>query len=218
MGKGFIFDLDGTILDTRDDIGNACNKALEAFGYPTHPLEEYQQMVGNGFIVLIMRALPKGESERLSEESFNAIFTAAKKAYASHMTLHTLPYKNIPETLQALAKRGSPLSVLSNKPEELTQKLIAHYFPSVPFALVLGGRDDKPLKPDPTRAKELLSTLGLNPHDTYFVGDSQVDMLTAKNAGMIPVGVSWGFRGPEEVEAHGAVHILRSATDLLSLP
>ncbi|MBO4369634.1 MAG: HAD family hydrolase [Desulfovibrio sp.] len=217
MSRGFIFDLDGTTLNTLDDLGNACNLALTAFGYPTHPLPAYKQMVGNGFVLLIMRSLPCGEAESMEKKQFQAILEYAKKAYSQHMMERTRPYEGMTETLEYLADNGALLAVLSNKPEPMTQKLIEHYYPIIPFVRVYGGREDMPLKPDPTRALSILNDFTLAPANVFFVGDSQVDMLTAKNAGMRACGVTWGFRGEEELRVNGADTIAKTPQDLCDL-
>ncbi|MBQ7609245.1 MAG: HAD family hydrolase [Desulfovibrionaceae bacterium] len=217
MPKALIFDLDGTILNTLDDIGNACNFALRHFGYPPHPLKAYEQMVGNGFIVLVMRALPQGLAESMPQEDFTNILNVAKNHYAEHMCERTEPYGDLPSVLKTLADASIRLCVLSNKPEPMTQALVAHYYPNVPFFRVLGGRPDFPLKPDPSRLLSLLDELGLSPADTLFVGDSNVDMQTAHAAGMEAIGVAWGFRGARELLNHGASKLIESPAELLTL-
>ena len=217
MSKALVFDLDGTVLNTLDDIGNACNMALKKYEYPTHPLKAYEQMVGNGFIVLMIRALPQGEYESLSPESFNAILTYAQHYYAEHMCERTEPYLGIVDALNSLSKKEAILAVLSNKPEPMTQKLISHYFPHIPFAQVLGGRKDLPLKPDPTRVLTMLDELKCDPNQSMFIGDSNVDMETAKAARMIPIGVSWGFRGATELHKYGAQKLLQDPLEIADL-
>ena len=217
MSKALIFDLDGTVLNTLDDIGNACNVALKNYGYPIHNLKSYEQMVGNGFMVLMIRALPEGEYERLTEESFDNILSFAKNYYAEHMCERTEPYKGIVESLTILSKKEVILAVLSNKPEYMTKKLIAHYFPNIPFAQVLGGRKDLPLKPDPTRALTMLKEYDCDPTQSMFIGDSNVDMETAKAANMLPIGVAWGFRGAKELKKYGAVKLLQDPLEIADL-
>ena len=217
MSHAFVFDLDGTTLNTLNDIGSACNHALQKYGYPTHPLSAYTQMVGNGFIMLVIRALPKGEYERLSEPAFTAILEEAKTRYAEHMCEETKPYPGISEALRTLARKGHILCVLSNKPEPLTQRLIQHYFPEIPFARVYGGRKDIPLKPDPTRVLSMLEEVNCTPATSLFIGDSSVDMETAIAAGMIPIGCAWGFRGASELDQYGAKKLLKDPREIADL-
>ena len=147
--KAFIFDLDGTLLDTLEDIGQACNAVLAAHGYPTHPLAAYRRMVGNGFGRLVRSALPPAALQALTPEALTPLVDEARAWYGRHMREHTHPYAGMPEALTELARRGLTLAVLSNKPDDFTRTLINHYFPQIPFAEVRGGRSDTPLKPDP---------------------------------------------------------------------
>ena len=192
--KAFIFDLDGTLLDTLEDIGQACNAVLAAHGYPTHPLAAYRRMVGNGFGRLVRSALPPAALQALTPEALTPLVDEARAWYGRHMREHTHPYAGMPEALTELARRGLTLAVLSNKPDDFTRTLINHYFPQIPFAEVRGGRSDTPLKPDPAGPRAILAALGLEAGQCFYVGDSDVDMLTARNADMVSVGVGWGFR------------------------
>ena len=133
------------------------------------------------------------------------------------MREHTHPYAGMPEALTELARRGLTLAVLSNKPDDFTRTLINHYFPQIPFAEVRGGRSDTPLKPDPAGPRAILAALGLEAGQCFYVGDSDVDMLTARNADMVSVGVGWGFRGLEEVRAAGARHLVNTPAQLPEL-
>ena len=216
MQTALVFDLDGTVLNTLDDIGTACNTALAAFGLPVHPLKSYEQMVGNGFYVLVQRALPRN-AKPLPEERFLKLLDAAKEAYAAALCVHTKPYPGIPEALAFLAQKDVSLCVLSNKPEPMTQALIAHYFPQIPFARVYGGKDNVPLKPDPGRLLAMLDELGCDPQKSFFIGDSSVDMMTAHAAKMTAIGVAWGFRGAKELLQHGASRLLNEASELTGL-
>ncbi|MBQ7585276.1 MAG: HAD family hydrolase [Desulfovibrionaceae bacterium] len=217
MPRALVFDLDGTVLNTLDDIGNSCNFALQKFGYPTHNLKDYEQMVGNGFMVLVIRALTPKIYEQISSEEFNNILEEAKKYYAKHMCERTKPYDGILESLKYLAKQEVCLGVLSNKPEPLTQELIKYYFPKIPFVQVLGGREDQPLKPDPTRVLGMLQELHCQADQSFFIGDSNVDMQTAQAAKMIPIGVAWGFRGATELDQAGAAKLLQHPLELKNL-
>ena len=215
--KAFMFDLDGTLLDTLADIAAACNSLLEAHGWPRHPVEAYRQMVGNGFATLIRRAVPGPVLASLDAPALERLVEEGRGLYARHLHGATRPYPGIPAVLAELARRGFALAVLSNKPDDMTQAVIARQFPAVPFARVCGGRAGMPLKPDPAGALALLREMGIAPGECFYVGDSDVDMRTARAAGMVPVGVSWGFRGEEEVRAAGAACVLHRAEEALLL-
>lgn len=198
------FDLDGTLLNTLDDIGSACNRMLAAHGFPEHPLPAYATMVGNGFTRTVERALPPDVFARLSAQEREALAAEARAQYAAHLFDHTAPYAGMAEALTALSGCGLTLAVLSNKPDAWTVEIILHFFPHIPFALIRGARADCPLKPEPRAALAMLAGLGLEPTRCAYVGDSDVDMHTARNTGMLPVGAAWGFRGPEELMRAGA--------------
>lgn len=206
--KAFIFDLDGTLLDTLEDIAAACNAVLAAHNYPVHDVAAYRQLVGNGFGRLVSGALPPGAREGLAPDALDALTAEARAWYGSHMFSRTRPYPGVPEALAELARRGFTLAVLSNKPDNFTAELISRYFPRIPFALARGGRPGMPLKPDPAGPRAMLAELGLEAGQSFYVGDSDVDILTARNAGMVSVGVAWGFRGLAEVRAAGARHLV----------
>lgn len=207
-----MFDLDGTLLDTLADIAAACNEVLARHDYPQHPVEAYRRMVGNGFATMLKRALPDwlvpdaAYIEQLTEE--------ARGIYAQAMTRETRPYAGIPQALAALSANGFLLSVLSNKPEQLTKELVAYYFPEISFAAVRGGRAGFPLKPDPAVAFDMLSEMGIAPENCVYAGDSDVDMQTAQNAGMSSLGAGWGFRGASELERSGASLVIASPSQL----
>ena len=206
--KAFLFDLDGTLIDSLEDIGQACNDVLASHGYPVHPLPKYRYYVGRGFNKLVSDALPQGESARLSAAELSALVTEARAQYGNNMCVRTRPYDGITEALLALAGQGHALAVLSNKPDDLTVALIGRYFPEVPFALVRGGRDGVPLKPEADAPLDMLRQLSVMPADSFYVGDSNVDIFTARNAGMTSIGVAWGFRGAEELRAAQADHVI----------
>lgn len=213
--KAIFFDLDGTLLDTLGDIGDACNRVLARHGFPTHPDSQYRKMVGNGFFVLVQRALP--ESARGDESLLARMVEEAAKDYREHMMDRTRPYPGLRQALGDLHEAGCILSVLSNKPDPLTKILIAHYYPEIPFRFVEGGREDVPLKPDPAALLKMISTLQPGSGECCYVGDSDVDMMTAKNADVTPVGVSWGFRGAEELRQNGAKIIFETPESLRDL-
>lgn len=210
-----VFDLDGTLLDTLADIAAACNTVLSRHAYPQHPLAAYQQMVGNGFDVLIERATP---ADRKPDASGLADLTReARQYYSGHMMERTRPYPGITEALQRLVDRGFKLGVLSNKPDEMTCALIQRYFPGL-FSAVRGARPDLPLKPAPEALLRMLADF--HSSRCCYIGDSNVDMQTAHNAHIYAVGVAWGFRGTAELVAAGADLIIDSPAQLggLTIP
>lgn len=211
------FDLDGTLLDTLADIGGACNRMLAAHGFPEHALPEYTAMVGNGFTRTVERALPAKTAAALSPGEREELAAEARAQYAAHLYDHTVPYAGMSEALSVLAGRGMVLAVLSNKPDAWTVTLIRRFFPDIPFALIRGARPDVPLKPDPQAPRAMLDALGLSPGRCAYVGDSDVDMLTARNAGMTPVGAAWGFRGAAELRDAGARLLAARPADLPEL-
>lgn len=212
----FIFDLDGTLLNTMADIAVACNTVLGRHNYPQHPISSYAMMVGNGFHKLATRALPQ---DRLPDAcDLQNLVDEMRQQYAQHMMEATEPYPGMTQTLAQLQAQGHILAVLSNKPHEMTKPIIAHYFPEIDFAVVRGAMPDVPLKPNPTAVNEILKDIGLKTSEIFYVGDSNVDMETAANANIIGIGAGWGFRGPFELEEAGANMVLTKPEQLLKMP
>ena len=214
--KACIFDLDGTLLDTLADLALACNTIMARHGWPAHETEKYRLFVGNGFARLMERVVPASVLPTLAPEELNALVREAKDFYAAHLWEQTMPYEGIPDALQDLAARGIRLGLLSNKPDSETQLLARHFFPDR-FDAVAGSRPGVPLKPDPAALYAMLATLSVSPDETVYVGDSNVDMQTARNAGIFSVGVAWGFRGAEELPQAGAGRIISRPAELLDL-
>lgn len=214
MKKLVIFDLDGTLLNTIADLAAATNQALQQEGFPTHETDAYRFFVGNGINKLFERALP--EQER-TEKNILKIRSLFIPYYDVHNADLSRPYPGIPELLAALQQKGIMLGVASNKYQAATQKLIAHYFPNISFVEVLGQREGIPAKPDPSIVNDILAKAGVEREEALYVGDSNVDMQTAHNAGVTAVGVAWGFRPRTELEALHPAHILEKAEDLLPL-
>lgn len=213
--KAVIFDLDGTLLDTLEDIAASCNAALERRGWPVHPVDAYRRMVGNGFQTLVRRAIPA--SVPLDGPMVDEVTAEARAEYSLHLMDRTRPYEGISEALETLAEAGVPMSVLSNKPDEQSRELIGHFFPSIPFVRVQGALPGVPLKPDPCSLINVLAIMEAHKRRSCYVGDSNVDMITARNAGIMGVGVAWGFRGPEELQKCGAGKILAAPAELTRL-
>ncbi len=211
--RAFIFDLDGTLLDSLGDLADTVNHVLAVQGFPTHPEEAFRYFVGNGMTMLLRRAAPAD----LSDSDIPALVETAEARYAECWGLRTRPYPGISRLLRALAVQSVPLGVLSNKPDHFTRLMVAHFFPDIAFFDVRGRTLDFPLKPDPAAALDMAARLGISPEHIRFVGDSRMDMETARNAGMIPVGVTWGFRPRSELLENGAAHLAEKAEDLLDV-
>lgn len=212
MHKLVIFDLDGTLVNSLDDLGNACNKALEMFGFPPHPMDSYRYFVGNGVPMLIRRALP--ESTR-TEECTAKVKKEFDRIYGSAYNVCTRPYEGIADTLEKLSANGVLTAVLSNKPDNFTKAIISDMFGENTFNLVAGKKDGVPPKPDPAAALSIMESLGVLPLKTLFAGDSAVDMQTAKNAGCRSIGCTWGFRPLSELLENNADYIADTPEQIL---
>lgn len=213
MFQAVIFDLDGTLLDTLGDLAAAANAALAALGLPGHPVEAYRYMVGNGIPKLIERFLPPGRRAEADRSAAAALFFPY---YDAHKEDTTAPYPGIPEALAALRAAHVRLGVVSNKEDALTQSIIAHYFPGL-FDAVAGHVPGTPTKPEPHLVNAMRASFGLAANEVLYAGDSDVDILTAHNAGLAGCGVSWGFRGEAELRAAGADYIVRTPGALVPL-
>ena len=212
--KAAIFDLDGTLLDTIEDIADSMNCVLESRGYPSFSTKVYRDFIGDGLDTLVRRALP--ESKR-DEASVDGALNEMRKIYACKYANKTTPFEGIAELLKELQKRNIRLAVLSNKLDEFTKIMTAKYFPALPFELVWGARKNIPLKPSPVAVMEITQQMDVLPAQTIFVGDSHNDMLTARNSGCVAIGVSWGYGTVEELETNGAQYIIRRPAELLKL-
>lgn len=190
--KLVLFDLDGTLLDTIDDLSEAVNHAMRLRGFPQHTRDEHMKMVGNGIRNLVIRALPddRKDDEALIDEAL-ADF---KAYYTAHIDVYTLPYPGMQQLLRELSRNGVLLAVASNKFQEGTDYLIKIFFPEIPFVSVLGNRPGYPLKPEPEIVQEVLRKAGLTQEEAVMVGDSPTDMKTAANGGIRGIAVSWGYR------------------------
>lgn len=209
--KLVIFDLDGTLLDTLADLAAATNAAMTAFGHPTHSLAAVRRMVGNGVAKLIERALPDG----MDDPQFAQVLAYFKEYYSRHKADQTAPYAGVTALLEELRRRGIAVAVASNKPDEAVKALVKTYFPDIDFAYAIGQSERHPTKPAPDMVWEILERLQIEKEETLYVGDSEVDMQTARAAGLTAVGCSWGFRDVEELEAEGADVIIHRAEELL---
>jgi len=212
--KAIIFDLDGTLLDTLDDLANAMNRVLLERRFPTHGIDKYRSFIGDGVDNLIKRALPE---KNCNEDTVHTCIEAFLEDYHKNWNRDTRPYKGIPELLDALKERGLKTAILSNKPHDTTTVCVTELLPRWRFDVVLGHRDGTPHKPDPSGALEISMRLTIPPEEFLYVGDSGVDMETAIAAGMFPVGVLWGFRSAEELEERGAQALISHPLEVLDL-
>lgn len=207
-----IFDLDGTLLNTIDDLADAGNHVCLSHGWPTHTVDQFKYMVGNGIPNLVSRFTPDG----LSGEELAQALAEFSAYYGRHKEDKTAPYPGVPALLDALKGAGISLAVLSNKAHALAGPVVEHYFPGI-FEYVQGALPDAPLKPDPTLLHALMENIGAKPGTTLFVGDSGVDVLTGKNGGLTVVGVLWGFRDRQELKDAGADWIIHSPDQLAAI-
>ena len=212
MKKLIIFDLDGTLLDTIADLAASVNFALKQCGYPLHDISEYPRFVGNGISKLLERALP---ADVRSEECVMRMREIFMPYYDTHNAVYTRPYDGIEALLATLHRRGVMLAVASNKYHSATCDIVKHYFPNIPFDVVLGQRDNVPPKPHPAIVYDILAATQVPAKEVLYVGDSDVDMHTASSAGIESVGVTWGFRSEENLRQAGACHIIHRADELL---
>jgi phosphoglycolate phosphatase len=209
-----LFDLDGTLLDTLADIGAAANAVLEQAGHPPHPLDAYRRFIGSGVQTLFARALP--ETAR-TDATIEACAAGFQTAYAARWNVATRLYAGIAELLDALTAHGARMAVLSNKPDGFTRQCVEHYLAAWDFEVVFGERPGIPRKPDPTSALEIVRIMGIAPERFLYLGDTAIDIQTARAAGMYPVGVAWGFRPVEELQAAGAARIVEAPTEVVDL-
>jgi phosphoglycolate phosphatase len=199
--EAVIFDLDGTLLNSLLGIVEAMNTLLRRYGYSTHPPEAYKYFVGEGIRELVVRALPKNKSD---DHDIDGLVTEYRAIYDTTWPDTSPPYEGIPELLDSLSRNNIKMGILSNKSDDFTKRMTAALLPGWKFEAVFGKRPGIPRKPDPAAALEIADIMGIPPKKIVFMGDSGVDMQTAVRAGMLPVGVLWGFRGKEELLANGA--------------
>ena len=214
MKKLVIFDLDGTLLNTIADLAHSTNYALNKLGYPTHEIEKYNFMVGNGIDKLFERALPEGEK---SKENVLRVRKEFVPYYDIHNADDSCPYPGIPELLSYLQDAGVQIAVASNKYQAATQKLVDHYFPEIHFTAVFGQREGVKVKPDPIIVSDILEVAKVAKEEVLYVGDSGVDMQTAANAGVTACGVTWGFRPRTELEEFNPSYIADTAGEIKKL-
>ena len=209
MKKLILWDLDGTLIDTLDDLGEAVSHTLRLRGLPTHGREDYRRMVGHGVRNLVKRALMASGVQIEDTPDGEALVDAAladfKAYYSAHIDVYSKPYPGIPELLAEMDAAGVKLAVVSNKFQEGTDYLIREFFPKIRFAAILGNRPGFPLKPDPAIVEEALALAGVSRSDALLIGDSPTDMHTAENGGIDSRAVSWGYRTREDLAAYPIV-------------
>ena len=210
--KLVIFDLDGTLLDTLDDLSAAVNHAMQLRGFPLHTRDEYMKMVGHGARNLMRQALPDDHKD--DEALIDAVLADFRAYYNTHIDVYTKPFHGILELVKKLHQEGEMLAVASNKFQEGTEHLIKEFFPEIPFVAVLGNRPNFPLKPDPEVVGEVLRRSGAKREETVMVGDSDTDMETAVNGGIEGIAVSWGYRNMADVPG---LKVAKSAEELLKM-
>ncbi|MGN7809108.1 HAD family hydrolase [Flavobacterium sp. 22076] len=211
--KGIIFDLDGTLVDSLHDISDAMNKVLTALSYPIHNYDTYQYFIGSGLRNLVSKALPASNS---SDDEIESCFECMVDEYSKICTLKTKPYDGIVELLENLTSQNIKMAVFSNKADELTKKIASEIFPNH-FDTAVGLSTEELKKPNPFEAIEISKKWNLKPEEILFVGDSDIDMKTAINANMFPVGVTWGYRTEDELKSSGAKAVINNASELIEI-
>ncbi len=211
--KGIIFDLDGTLVNSLEDIADAMNIVLEGLHYPTHDYDTYQYFIGSGLRNLVSKALPAATNE---DTQIDQCYDLMISAYRTICTRKTKPYDGIFELLDELKSKNIKMSVFSNKADELTKEITEVIFPNY-FNPILGLTTEPLKKPNPEKAVNISDSWGCKPEEIIFVGDSDIDMQTATNAKMFAVGVLWGYRPEEELISNGAKMILKTPLDLMSI-
>ena len=210
MKRLAIFDLDGTLMNTIVDLGRACNYALETLGFATHPLQAYAYMVGNGVRNLMAKAQPDAD-----EETIDRLLVNFKLYYDDHCLDNSKPYPGIPELLVTLKERGVALAVASNKYQEATTKIVKESFPEIEFVAIEGQIEGRPRKPDPSIIFSILEKYPMPKRDVIYIGDSGVDIETARRACVESIGVSWGFRSAAELRRAHADYIVTHPSEIL---
>lgn len=209
-----VFDLDGTLVNSLSDLANCCNEALDLHSLPTHPCKAYKLFVGSGIKNLIKRAMGEHSADI---ELFTSVYKAFNLLYEEKCLENTLPYDGIPEALKELKENGVKVSVLSNKADEFARRITDDLFTENTFDIVRGKLDCFPIKPEPDSLNAMLTELNCSKNRCLYIGDSNVDVMTADNAEVSFCGVEWGFRGAEELRNAGAQVIVHKPKDIVNL-
>ena len=212
--KAAVFDLDGTLINSVADLGSAVNRVLESNGFPVHELVEYNQFIGDGARVMVKKALP---ADSKNEEVLNRCYNQFMDDYRVNFSVKTALYDGISELLDYLAENKIILSILTNKPHEITINIVDALLSKWDFKMVIGHKEGLPRKPDITGAKMIIESMNVAPEQIVYFGDSGIDMKTASSSGMLPVGVLWGFRGKEELIRDGAKHLISNPLDIIDI-
>ena len=212
--EAVVFDLDGTLLNTLDDLATSMNRVLESHQFPSHPVGSYLHFIGDGARMLAQRALPE---DQRNESNIRKLHHAFEQDYRDNWGVATKLYPGIAEMLDHLIKRGMKLTILSNKPHEFTLTTAGHFLANWNFQCVFGQREGVPKKPDPAGILEISQELSIPPQNMLYLGDSGVDMKTARAAGCHAIGVTWGFRSQEELLENGAENLIETPNELLPL-
>jgi phosphoglycolate phosphatase len=211
--RAVVFDLDGTLLNTLEDIGESVNGALRECGFPGHPIDAYRYFVSNGIVALIRRALPE---TRRTDDVIEQCLNAYRTIHAQHWNVKTRLYEGVPDMLDALSRRDLKMAIVSNKSEEFVHQAVGFFLSRWKFERIIGGRPYAPLKPDPAGALEAAHYMGVSARECFYVGDTPVDIETARAAGMVAVGVLWGFRPRDELERAGAQILVQRPDELIA--
>lgn len=211
--SAIIFDFDGTLMDTVEDLADSMNAVLEEFGFPVHPVQPYKYFVGRGIVNLARAAAPESTPDGTIEK----MAVRMGEIYGKNWANKTRPYPGIPEALAALREQGLRLAILSNKPDAFTKDMTRHFFPGGMFDAVAGATKDMPIKPDPAGAFMLARRFGLEPAAFAYLGDTDTDMRTGLAAGMFTIGATWGFRPLAELLEAGAQATVDSPAELVAL-
>jgi phosphoglycolate phosphatase len=212
--EAVLFDLDGTLIDTVDDIGDAVNRVLSNRRFPIHANSDYRKFVGDGSRILIKRALPE---KYRKDEIIDACLKEYIEDYSRNYNVKSSLYFGIPHMLDALKSKGLKLAILSNKLDSITQNCVKIFLSTWRFDIVLGQRESVPRKPNPQGALEIAKKLSIPPSNFLYLGDTAIDMKTAVSAGMFPVGVLWGFRPIKELLENGACAVIDEPMDVLDI-
>ena len=212
--RALLFDLDGTLLDTLQDIADSVNSALAHFGFPQHELDAYRYFVGDGVEMLAIRALPE---DRRDQMTVGKVVARIDEAYSLRWANNTRPFQGIPELLDALTNIGIRMAILSNKGHSFAELTVSTLLPEWHFDLVVGAQPSIPRKPDPMAALQIARQMSLIPTEFLYIGDSAIDMKTAVAANMYPIGALWGYRTADELLTGGARALVEKPTHVLSL-
>ena len=212
--RAVVFDLDGTLLDTLQDIGAGANTALHRSGFPEHDRAAYRRYVGHGIRTLFKQALPEGQN---TDENIDRVLKEYQGYYPEHCTVHTVFFPGVEDMIKKMHAAGYTLGVLSNKTERTTLKIIHHFFPDEPFSIIWGNNGKRPLKPALDAGYLLLDELGVKPEEVLYIGDGDTDMEFASKMGFFALGVTWGYRDRDELVATGANLLADSTAEIETL-